>query len=404
MRSGRAPASATSRHYAEPIPADDGGDYDLAGRDSNDLDEGYMHRVRPREDMVRPAPVRGRHTSDMSMASIDVRPPNAAPRQAPAPPYVVSREKPRRRARDGRTSPLAAFAADPLAGIREDREADTFGDDDVDDYRDDDGYGDAAPHGPNARRGREEEEALPSPRSSTEKRVSFKDEVETDAEINAETVFHAELDVDFRETKDRCDAVEAAAEYAEELAAETAHAMDTVLAMAQGRIDEAHGELDRLEKELAAEQAARRAEQEAFLEELVQARQSLVAAEKRGGRPDSRHERELDDAIQRLSQLQWLGDGNWFGHNQVEGPPTVPGPVEGYASPQHQRHQARARRAAAARVAAQREDSFDLAPEHPGRSSTGSTPRNRSSTGSSSPRNRSSTGSDRVARFEAGDY
>lgn len=256
---------------------------------------------------------------------------NAAPRQAPAPPYVVSRKKPRRRARDGRTSPLAAFAADPLAGIREDREADTFGDDDVDDYRDDDRrfseLGDAAPHGPNARRGREEEEALPSPRSSTEKRVSFTDEVETDAEISADTVFHAELNVDFRETKDRCDAAEAAAEYAEELAAETAHAMDTVLAMAQGRIDEAHGELDRLEKELAAEKMARRAEQEALLEELVQARKLLVAAEKRGGWPDSRHERELDDAIQRLSQLQWLGDGDWSGHNQVEGPPTVPGPV-----------------------------------------------------------------------------
>jgi hypothetical protein len=64
----------------------------------------------------------------------------------------------------------------------------------------------------------------------------------------------------------------------------------------------------------------------------------------------------------------------------------VPGPVEGYASPQHQRHQARTRRAAAVRVAAQRED---LAPEHPGRSRT--------------PEHRSSTGSDRVARFE-GDY
>ena len=73
MRSGRAPASATSRHYAEPIPADDGGDYDLGGRDSNDLDEGYMHRVRPLEDMVRPAPVRGRRTSDMSMASIELK-------------------------------------------------------------------------------------------------------------------------------------------------------------------------------------------------------------------------------------------------------------------------------------------------------------------------------------------
>lgn len=254
---------------------------------------------------------------------------NAAPRQAPAPPYVVSREKPRRRARDGRTSPLAAFAADPLAGIREDREADTFGDDDVDDYRDNDRrfseLGDAAPHGLNARRGREEE-ALPSPRSSTEKRVSFTDEVETDAEINADTVFHAELDVDFRETKDRCDAAEAAAEYAEELAAETAHAMDTVLAMAQGRIDEAHGELDRLEKELAAEKMARRAEQEALLEELVQARKLLVAAEKRGGRPDSRHERELDDAIQRLSQLQWLGDGDWSGPTRSRARPRCPGP------------------------------------------------------------------------------
>ena len=50
------------------------------------------------------------------------------------------------------------------------------------------------------------------------------DEEETQAERDATTVFHAELDVDFRETKDRCDAAEAAAEYAEELAAETAHA------------------------------------------------------------------------------------------------------------------------------------------------------------------------------------
>ena len=209
---------------------------------------------------------------------------------------------------------------------------------------------------------------------------------------------NAELDVDFRETKDRCDAAEAAAEYAEELAAETAHAMDTVLAMAQGRIDEAHSDIDRLEKELAAEKAARRAEQEALLEELVQARRLLVAADKRAGdsRSTIRDERHLDDAIQRLSLLQWLGDGEWTGHNQVEGPPTLSGPVEGYASPEHRQQQAQARRAAAARVAAQREDSSDLAPEHP----TRITPRNRSSTGS-----RHSTGSgDHLARFETGDY
>ena len=50
----RPPQSATSRHYAEPIQANSGdydeldGDYDLAGRDSTDRDEGYVHRVRPR--------------------------------------------------------------------------------------------------------------------------------------------------------------------------------------------------------------------------------------------------------------------------------------------------------------------------------------------------------------------
>ena len=190
--------------------------------------------------------------------------------------------------------------------------------------------------------------------------------------------------------------------------------MDTVLAMAQGRIDEAHNDIDKLEKELAAEKAARRAEQEALLEELVQARRLLVAADKRAGdsRSTIRDERHLDDAIQRLSLLQWLGDGEWTGHNQVEGPPTLSGPVESYASPEHRRQQAQARRAAAARVAAQREDSSDLAPEHP----TRITPRNRSSTGSSrsdlipgrmslGTAPRTSTGSgDHLARFETGDY
>ena len=78
----RPPQSATSRHYAEPIQATGGdydeldGDYDLAGRDSNDVDEGYVHRVRPRR------------TSDMS---ISVQGP-AAPQRTPAPPYVVSRD------------------------------------------------------------------------------------------------------------------------------------------------------------------------------------------------------------------------------------------------------------------------------------------------------------------------
>ena len=82
---------------------------------------------------------------------------------------------------------------------------------------------------------------------------------------------------------------------------------------------------------------------------------------------------------------------------------TLSGPVESYASPEHRRQQAQARRAAAARVAAQREDSSDLAPEHPGRVST--TPRNRSSTGSSRSAPRTSTGSgDHLARFETGDY
>ena len=53
------------------------------------------------------------------------------------------------------------------------------------------------------------------------------------------------------------------------------------------------------------------------------------------------------------------------------------------------------------RVAAQREDSSDLAPEHP----TRITPRNRSSTGSLRSAPRTSTGSgDHLARFETGDY
>ena len=135
----------------------------------------------------------------------------------------------------------------------------------------------------------------------------------------------------------------------------------------------------------------------------MQARRLLVAADKRAGdsRSTIRDERHLDDAIQRLSLLQWLGDGEWTGHNQVEGPPTLSGPVESYASPEHRRQQAQARRAAAARVAAQREDSSDLAPEHP----TRITPRNRSSTGSLRSAPRTSTGSgDHLARFETGDY
>ena len=90
----------------------------------------------------------------------------------------------------------------------------------------------------------------------------------------------------------------------------------------------------------------------------MQARRLLVAADKRAGdsRSTIRDERHLDDAIQRsMSLLQWLGDGEWTGHNQVEGPPTLSGPVESYARPEHRRQQAQARRAAAARVAAQRE-------------------------------------------------
>ena len=86
MRAGRPPQSATSRHYAEPIQANGGdydeldGDYDLAGRDSTDRDEGYVHRVRPR-----PASLGSRRTSDMS---ISVQGP-PAPQRTPAPPYAV---------------------------------------------------------------------------------------------------------------------------------------------------------------------------------------------------------------------------------------------------------------------------------------------------------------------------
>ena len=100
----RPPQSATSRHYAEPIQANSGdydeldGDYDLAGRDSTDRDEGYVHRVRPR-----PASLGSRRTSDMS---ISVQGP-PAPQRVPAPPYVVSRDKPRR-ARGPRRAPARA--------------------------------------------------------------------------------------------------------------------------------------------------------------------------------------------------------------------------------------------------------------------------------------------------------
>ena len=112
----RPPQSATSRHYAEPIQANSGdydeldGDYDLAGRDSTDRDEGYVHRVRPR-----PASLGSRRTSDMS---ISVQGP-PAPQRTPAPPYAVSRDKPRRA-----SSPLAEFAADPLAAMRHDDDVD----------------------------------------------------------------------------------------------------------------------------------------------------------------------------------------------------------------------------------------------------------------------------------------
>ena len=228
----RPPQSATSRHYAEPIQANSGdydeldGDYDLAGRDSTDRNEGYVHRVRPR-----PASLGSRRTSDMS---ISVQGP-PAPQRTPAPPYAVSRDKPRRAA-----SPLAEFAADPLAAMRHDDDVDLDAEyDAVDDFQDDDGYagsprrsrfselGDEAPqpatHGPNARAAfrtarqvaddeepfpsaraalqRRQDDQPPTPRSggSVEKKVSWaEDEEETQAERDATTVFHAELDVDFR--------------------------------------------------------------------------------------------------------------------------------------------------------------------------------------------------------------
>ena len=86
----------------------------------NDVDEGYVHRVRPRR------------TSDMS---ISVQGP-PAPQRVPAPPYAVSRDKPRRAA-----SPLAEFAADPLAAMRHDDDVDLDAEyDAVDDFQDDDGY------------------------------------------------------------------------------------------------------------------------------------------------------------------------------------------------------------------------------------------------------------------------
>ena len=104
----RPPQSATSRHYAEPIQANGGdyddldGDYDLAGRDSTDRDEGYVHRVRPR-----PASLGSRRTSDMS---ISVQGP-PAPQRVPAPPYAVS-------IRLAETSPAAGPSEKGRGGAR----------------------------------------------------------------------------------------------------------------------------------------------------------------------------------------------------------------------------------------------------------------------------------------------
>ena len=122
-------------------------------------------------------------------------------------------------------------------------------------------------------------------------------------------------------TEARVDRAEAAAEYAEGLAAETAFAMERTLALAQKRLDDAGLELYRAQETLASEREAWRAEKRALLEDLVRAREDALVAVRAAADarraaaaaapPPGSAQKDLDDAIARLSLLQWLDDPAW---------------------------------------------------------------------------------------------
>ena len=103
--------------------------------------------------------------------------------------------------------------------------------------------------------------------------------------------------------------------------------METVIELAQKRLDDAATENFRLQETLEAERAARRVEKIGILEELIAARRALVESEARqngtpgpcpsrspgqsgGARDPSKNEEYLRDAVSRLSLLQWLGDSD----------------------------------------------------------------------------------------------
>jgi hypothetical protein len=122
-------------------------------------------------------------------------------------------------------------------------------------------------------------------------------------------------------TEARVDRAEAAAEYAEGLAAETSFAMERTLALAQKRLDDAGLELYRAQETLASEREAWRAEKRALLEDLVRAREDALVAVRAAADarraaaaaapPPGSAQKDLDDAIARLSLLQWLDDPAW---------------------------------------------------------------------------------------------
>ena len=122
-------------------------------------------------------------------------------------------------------------------------------------------------------------------------------------------------------TEARVVSAEAAAEYAEGLAAETSYAMERTLALAQKRLDDAGLELYRAQETLASEREAWRAEKRALLEDLVRAREDALVAVRAAADarraaaaaapPPGSAQKDLDDAIARLSLLQWLDDPAW---------------------------------------------------------------------------------------------
>ena len=146
-------------------------------------------------------------------------------------------------------------------------------------------------------------------------------------------------------TEARVDRAEAAAEYAEGLAAETAFAMERTLALAQKRLDDAGLELYRAQETLASEREAWRAEKRALLEDLVRAREDALVAVRAAADarraaaaaapPPGSAQKDLDDAIARLSLLQWLDDPAWRDLRPAAETPapaaTTPAPT--YAAP-----------------------------------------------------------------------